>query len=451
MSYTSHKTRAWPLTRLHSRERGFTLTEMLVALTAGLVITVAVVGVSRQASHIFHEEMRTASVQSGARFAIERLSLDLARAGFMSTGNIVADPLVAKQIGAANTAAIPATYVGLRRLSAMRLILGGSKTATDPQSGLNALNPDALELGGNFTTTEAFSVREVAAPSGGCQRLWLQADQAPIWRLLGPGAAAAHAALRNAFKPSTPSGTEMFMVRIQDSSGRYQFAPTCENATPAGFENGNPFVDVALNSLGVGVMTAQLTGTAGGASGYGSGIMVNPVQIARWEMVSTVGANVQAGLDPKLESARFYLTRTFVDAKGVVIESTREVIGEYVVDLKFAFVVETGDSTNTAHTIFAFEDSSNALWSYDVSSQAPSSQGPQRIRSVRVRLAMRTPLPDRMADISPNPANLSGQRFMHRYCVGATAAVCTNGSENFARVRTLTTELSLPNQQRWFY
>jgi prepilin-type N-terminal cleavage/methylation domain-containing protein len=434
-------------------DRGFTLTELMSSLTAGLIIAGAVVSLSRSASETFHEEGRTLTAQAGSRQAMEQLSLDLMRAGYMSTGNIQADPFVARPPGVLMNDVIPSQYVGLRRLAGVRLIVGGSKAATDPQSTNAGLNPDTIELGGNFTTADQYAVREIAATSGGCQRIWLQADSPAMWRLTMTTAGTDANLLINAFKPGPTTSTRQFMVRIQDTTGRVQYAPTCGTSSAVGIASSFPYVDVAQNSYLVGVLTAAQTGTAGGSSGYGAGMLINPVQIVRWSITNAPPANSVAAMTPKTDASKFYLLREVLDALGASDSTTTQVVSEYPVDLKFALTVETGDSTavNTAHTIFAFEDSANATWSYDVSGVAPSSTGPQRIRSVRVRLATRAPSPDREVALAVTPAGPEGQKFIYRYCTAAVAGKCTDGSRSHARVRTLTNEVALTNQSRWFY
>ncbi len=69
--------------------------------------------------------------------------------------------------------------------------------------------------------------------------------------------------------------------------------------------------------------------------------------------------------------------------------------------------------------------------------------GPQRIRSVRVRLVTRTALPDRSssgvtADVVPSTTT-PGSPYLYRYCVGTTAnaGVCTANSVRDSGVSVL--------------
>lgn len=436
--------------------RGFTLVEILVALLAGLIVAISVMALSREATRTFHEEVRSAAAQAAARGAIDRLRADLQRAAFMSTPNIHDDPSLAHAPGTRFFDRIDVARTGLRRLSGVRLLQEGSKTSTDALSSLNGLAPDAIEISGNFTTTDQFVVRYVAEPGAtGCQRVWLALDSPPIYRL-GTSSTLA-AALRQAFQPAPATSTARFMARIVDDTGHAQFAATCPSANAAGLDSGVPYVDLEVQSSdSYAILSAKQTQTLGGAAGLGVGRMtINPVQTVRWELTSAPETQYAAGLNPTADNTKYDLVRTFVDANGAKVAGTEEVVAEYAVDLKFGFTVESSTvaqaaAGETAHTVLALEHTDNATWGKDVSSGAAGT-GPQRIRSVRVRLVTRAEYPDRSATIAVSPPNASGEHFLYRYCVGATSADCTSGLEVWARARTLTTEVHLPNQQRAFF
>ena len=71
-----------------TQARGFTLVELMVSLVAGLIVTIAVVGLARAATTTFFEAARISTVEANVRTAAERLRQDLSRASYMSTGNI---------------------------------------------------------------------------------------------------------------------------------------------------------------------------------------------------------------------------------------------------------------------------------------------------------------------------------------------------------------------------
>ncbi len=72
------------------------------------------------------------------------------------------------------------------------------------------------------------------------------------------------------------------------------------------------------------------------------------------------------------------------------------------------------------------------------------------IRSVRVRLVTRAAEPDRTLDVPvPNPT----PPYTYRYCVLPAGCDPLNlaGVLQYARARTLTAEVALPNQSRNYY
>ncbi|MCA9616172.1 MAG: prepilin-type N-terminal cleavage/methylation domain-containing protein, partial [Myxococcales bacterium] len=62
-----------------SREAGFTLLELMVALVAGLVAILAVYYVSSASARHFHEQQRVAQTQTSIRMAMQQLRRDIGR------------------------------------------------------------------------------------------------------------------------------------------------------------------------------------------------------------------------------------------------------------------------------------------------------------------------------------------------------------------------------------
>jgi hypothetical protein len=248
-----------------------------------------------------------------------------------------------------------------------------------------------------------------------------------------------------------------FMVRVVDSVGRAQYLATCGEAPPVGFDGTQFYVDVDTTSTppiykdapqAIGGLDQQCLGQ----------VLVNPVVLVRWEIMNYTQEPAQyvMGLDglntnPNTPDPNKYdLMRSYVDAFGNAVPETTELVAEYAVDFDVAFSVDQGDTTGYNPTLvtFPFDDPRSATWAYDVSAQAISTTGPQRIRSVRFRLVTRTSLPDRTVNIPV--ANYGGQEFMYRYCV---VPPCGTSDDvlRWARTRTVTTEVSLPNQQKDFF
>jgi hypothetical protein len=454
------------------RLAGFTLIELTVALVAGLLVSMALVQVSKEANNTFHEEVRTAAAEMSLRIGMERLRSDLQRVAYMSTGNIMGDPMIAKRstaVGAlANLSNMATPPAGAKRLSGVQLNYGGSFASTPLSANANnLLNPDSIELGGNFSSTDEFVGFMCPTPpsGGGCsgQTICLEWNTPAMWRIRNTGASAAQT-LQSYFNPSFSTnpaagpGTTRYMARVTDDSGHYVYVLTCQGAAATAMGPAGAAINLDPNTV---VLRTADTGGRGGVGGLGAGrVVISPVQIVHWQIqqattIPTVGTNaygVTASPDPN----EYVLTRQYVDAVANLPDpTTLEVVSEYAVDLKFAFTVDgqlpannpPGAYPPAANPLLFLQLDSNVnqAWAYDVSTISPySPQGPQRIRSVRVRAAIRSATPDRIVNVTPVPA--TGQPYMYRYFIPGAA----NGNQ-WARVRTSVTEVSLTNQARLYW
>ncbi len=451
---------------------GFTLVELTVALVAGLIVAMGIVGLSRSATATFHEEMRNAAAEASLRSAMDRLRADLARAGFMSTGNIQADTAIARApTDPNNVQGINANMKGILQLAAVHLADGGSVTQNLLPLSANqnpALAPDYVEIGGNMTTADQFEVAVVQPPSGNCQRILLVPTSPAMYRLNVVGPTAAPDELRAIFQPVPKGMATQFIARLVDDAGHTQYLATCPENVAAGFTTmtgaPQPYPYVDIDSTNTPIRTAQTTSTVSSLSGYAAGrAWINPVQIVRWEITGPGGKDPEPAqyvnalnnvpLQPgTADPAKYDLMRTFVDATGVLVPQTSEIVAEYAVDLDFAFTVDAGLSNQAPSlTTFGFDDGkSNYLWAQDVSQVPSPLQGPQRIRAIRVRLATRTAQPDRTANI-PATQNNPNEEFLYRYCVLAPCPAKPDATLRWARTRTMTAEVSTPNLGRNYY
>lgn len=462
--------------RARPLQAGFTLIELTVALVAGLIVAMGIVGLSRSATATFHEEIRNAAAEASLRTAIDRLRADLQRAGYMSTGNIQTDPSYpALRLSASsptnNLAGINVSMQGILRLSAIRLADGGSLA----QNGLalsaqqpTALAPDYIEIGGNMTTADQFEVAVIQPPAGNCQRILLVPTSPAAYRLNAVGAAAAPEELRTIFQPVPTGMSTQFIVRLVDDTGHAQYMATCPETSPApaGFTTLTggplpyPYIDVDATNTPLIAPSAHSVSTA---SGFCAGrCWVNPVQIVRWEITGPGGTDAEPAqyvnaldnlaLQPGTQDpAKYDLMRTFVDAKGALVPQTSEIVAEYAVDLDFAFTVDNGiDNQHPSLQTYGYDDPQSALWAKDVSQTAAPNVGPERIRAVRVRLVTRTAQPDRTANVAFTnlPAT---QEFLYRYCVVSPCPTPPDRVFRWARARTITSEVRTPNLARYFY
>lgn len=494
--------------RLQGRARGFSLVEVMVSLLAGVIVALGVIGVAHEASDTLHEEVRIASAENGLRLGIERLRADLQRAAYMSTANIQGDPMIARKIGGDNLSNVvggsAAAPLIMQNLAGVHLYSeGAAVVATTPTTWQTpAVQPDAIDIGGNFSSTDEYAAYACGGPApqpappalNPCSGpvMCLEMNTPAMWRIrnqpspAAPTPAAALAALNAAFQPGGTGSTAQYFARITDASGHYQYVMTCAGAgnvisgsVAAGFQ-----VNLAVTST---VLAPIDTGGQGGVAGISAGLVtISPLEVVHWDIqaASSLGANYLYGavgtaatVDPK----EFVLTRGYIDASSstqAIDPGTLEVVAEYAVDLKFGFTVDQSNPTTTtpvgayaAYPLYAYtvDDSAHnaawaatgvgvgapGVWGHSMKPNAPWApatgvglQGfpePQRIRSVRARLAIRSPFADRALNITP-PTAVGA--YMYRYQIVPPAS--TNLLK-YARVRESITEVTLSNQARYFW
>jgi prepilin-type N-terminal cleavage/methylation domain-containing protein len=438
-------------------QRGFTLIELTIALLAGLIVALAIMGLSRDSTRTFHEEMRASSAEANLRTAVDRLRSDLSRAAYMSTGDIQNDPMIARAPGAG---VVPG-FAGLSQLSAIQLFPATSAVNGLTLSGRNGVDPVALQIGGNMTSTDQFAGSLQPAVAGGCEQIFLNPQTPAMFRVLNSASPASE--LNNLFQPVPNGVNAQFMVRVFDKSGHSQFLVTCPGVPTGllgGAPNWQPFVLVAPATP---VLTAKDTNGVSSLTGFSSGdLWVNPVQIVRWEIMAAANEPAQYTSSPLggqplaptlIDPTKYDLVRSYVDAvSGLAIPQTTEIIAEYAVDFDVAFSVDNGVGTLAPNLVtFPFDDPQNALSAPKAPLANPAAiTGPARIRSVRARLVTRTAQADRTLNVAV-PGNAG--TFMYRYCIlpGGCDPVNATGVLQYARARTLTIEVALSNQSRSYF
>jgi type II secretory pathway pseudopilin PulG len=460
--------------RQRRRDAGFTLIELTVALVAGLAVVLGLMTLSREASRTFNEEVRSTASEASLRTANDRLRADLARAGFMSTGNIQMDPRVCLPLGATMATVLPQPPAAIGTLQSILLVNGGSVAANGialSSSQNPAVSPDVILIAGNMTTAEQLPVLSQApAPSGNCTRLTISPVSPALYRIAPTTMTLANqsAELANAFQPVA---SKSFIVRLVDETGAAQFLETCTTETTvAGFDANNmPYVDIDAATP---IYTPLSTKTKCGVGNISSGhVYVNPVQVVRWEIVQAsvaeaTNAAQYSGALGNLSTAygtidpnKYDLVRSYADITSATIPAppiyaSMEVVAEYAVDLDFAFTVDSGTAIAPSPQTFAFEDDTdNNLWTGTVSTTVGTSK-PQRLRETRFRIVTRTAQGDRTVNVAvSSPANYTKQEYMYRYCINPTAcALATpNGTFCWARARTVTGETSFPNLETDYY
>ncbi|AKF03264.1 PilW family protein [Sandaracinus amylolyticus] len=142
--------------RPSSRRAGFTLVEMMVAMTIGALVIASVYTLGGSAARDFQEQQRVTQLQLSTRLALDRVRRDVERAGLHGTPDSMVE----------RTCVTPA-----RRVRAVQLVNedGGSRAAINAhQAGAanTTTQADLLRLVGNFATSDAYLVRSFDSSGG---------------------------------------------------------------------------------------------------------------------------------------------------------------------------------------------------------------------------------------------------------------------------------------------
>ena len=148
-----------------NREDGFTLVELMVALTLGAVVIASVYTVGAASSRHFQEQQRVSQLQLSTRIALERLRRDVSLAGFGGTPDSTADSLRACGTVAGTPAFFGVTVVDED---------SDGRAALDTMAGAadSSVEADRLRLTGNFDTGDVYLVRDYANGTINLQTAW---------------------------------------------------------------------------------------------------------------------------------------------------------------------------------------------------------------------------------------------------------------------------------------
>jgi hypothetical protein len=397
---------------------------LVIALTAGLMISAAAFLLARQATTFFRSEASVSSAQFSSMLGLTRLGADLRRAGFMASPNAQFDP---RRCG--NMSGWPS---GLSQFAAIRIVQGGSTTNSDHTlSTLNGLNPDSIIIGGMFDYTEHYAVQAMFAGGGGWT-IVLQNDGAMVRTLLSGQAIA------DVFKTGR-------FLRLVDPEGREAYGLI----TGAALSGAN--YQVTVDSIPD--MPVRDTAGVCGCKLPCVGSLVNPVSRVLYDLrtidplafpqynglYSTVVHPEAAKHKGLAQAPRTELIRVELGSDGAVMADTLEVIAEYAVDLKFGITEATPVSGQPPTIVRHPIGSANV---YAVANALGAGGHPEDIRAVQVRLSTRVARGDRDVDV-PDPANPAVDGVF-RFDLGGAAAE-PGRRERFARMRSAVTEVQLSN------
>ncbi len=397
---------------------GFTLVELLVALTGGLFLSMVVFALARDTSRFYQRETRLANATLAGVVGFDRLRADIARAGFLTTPNIEKDPHVCSRPDSSSSNWPEA----LKTLAAIKL----TKSTSVPETlKANDITPMKLLLAGSYGAIDEFPVRTIVNATSEYQ-VYLQVNTGPL-RRLSYQTGAADSGIETSQEAILES---VFMkgriVRIVDKSGFQHFGvvkSVLPGNDPAIVLESQPPIEFR------GTSTLQC-----GLKGLESGSTINVVNLIQYEIGSLkdqddYGPLYDASTAP-FDEDRSELIRTELGADGARLEGTTpELVAEYAVDLAFGFTAWQGSGNDKLTTVTPDGDFSEFF--------PTGTLGPvQHLRAIRARLSVRSREGDRA---EPVPADLPG---LYRIGLGSDAG------GPYARVRTLQADIALHNLGR---
>lgn len=145
------------------RKSGFTLVELMVALTLGAVVIASVYTLGASSARHFQEQQRVSQLQLATRIALERVRRDVSLAGFGGTPDSDAE----RACG---------SVAGVSRIFGVTVVNGDSDgedvLSSMPGAADSPVQADRLRLTGNFDTGDVYLVRDYSGVQINLQTAW---------------------------------------------------------------------------------------------------------------------------------------------------------------------------------------------------------------------------------------------------------------------------------------
>lgn len=381
----------------HRNNEGFTLLELLVALTATMLVVSTVYYVGGASQRHFHEQQRIAQTQMSVRMAMEQLRRDVSMAGFLGSPNTMLEQRC------------------LPPLAEMQAVAFENNVGTIANGGENGSQADRLVLTGNYATGDMYLVRGLDATGS---RLFLQTDWQGFRRSLmdSTGTTVDTARFESVFLPG-----RKVMIRTQDN---YTFYLTINSR------------DAATASI---TINPGLAGVSCGGSFAGSAIApISQIEYTVTPFSSTAAgaslAAINAASNMTGDVGSVLLRRELVADTGVPIVGSERAVLEFAVDFNIDFIVDQNITRGLPPNLVRVDGSTGPAAAIAGPGTAAANPGPQNLRSLIVRLAARTAEQDpRFPFVAPVPGEAMTRFRTNPALAGA------------ARVRTLQTEILVPN------
>ncbi|MEZ4392023.1 MAG: prepilin-type N-terminal cleavage/methylation domain-containing protein [Polyangiales bacterium] len=399
-------------------QRGYTLVELLISMLITAVTVVALYQVSRSATDTFNQQQRAAEMQLRLRFAMETLRADVARAGFMMTPNSATDPRVC-----------PRPMIPLQAIEVSR----DSTPAIPLPTDNGFVRPARLRMVGNYASLDEYRVAGINGSTITLQNQtpqWAQIDSAPEMTRIFIG----------------PVGGRR-LLRITSNTGSVQFVQVTGVAWQPSSGTALPTLTVSPAPVLIGEGMGM--GTQCGVSGLDVGATVSPLLMVEYGIDSLFNDPTQRirhretyPADDTVAALKTDLVRREFNIQPDIVENVgaARVVGEYGVDLDVGLALDDGTPVGSltgppAMRTLGIGDPAIETLAGNVNALGATTAFPQRVRALIVRLSVR----DRDQDPSFGwVARTAATEPLTRLRV-------FNDRPGAARVRTLTTEVALPN------
>lgn len=385
-----------------AQQSGFTLLELMVALTAGLILITAVYYVGAGSSRHFQEQQRISQTQTNVRTAMEQLRFDVSRAGFMGTPN---------SRGPTGRNCAPGISLHTQAVE----LVNENGLGNIPNAAENGSHADTLRIVGNYATGDEYHSSWSAQGQFILDTRWQS-----YRRSFMPNGALDTAAFQEAFVPGrlirfTSPRDFIFITRIESvgADGR------TININP-------PLPNTENCSQGFG----------------GEGGLIAPLSRIEYSIQGPAGlANLlpRGGATSPVTGAPSYLVRReipFGDPPGAPLAGRTRVVLQWAVDFEVDAILDTAAAGLPPDLqLRDGADTGTALQSV-VSNPAAT---PEQVRSLIVQIGARTPEQDSLFPFRPRTGPDAPMRSFR---------VFPARGEFAARVRSLRSEIFLPNLAR---
>ena len=341
-------TRGTPLSpRRSPRPGGFSLVELMVTLFVALIVLMGVYLLYQSSVRGYRVQNQIIDAHGQLRMAVSQLKTHLGSAGFNAPAQSLNEPWVR----------VPGGQI----LSAVAIEPDPGAPVAQPASNLN-IAPMRLRLLGDFTAHRTYTTVFISATQ--VRILWdstVQGDEAEFYRVF--------------------DNTHMLRVEIHGAARMEQFIAIVSSDYNGGV---TPLITLASPVEGVG--------------GFGEGHEVSVLSYVRYRLVADTRRNAA--------SQKIDLVQERLDPAGVPLVGTMLIVAEYVTDFQFydlcinGTAPEPGTGAQEPIQITCFPtlvDLGNA----GLSLQADATNDAHLLRSVTLKVAVRTPFEDEDVPFAP--------------------------------------------------